>query len=980
MEKACDEFGIKPLYGCEFYCVPNLQDNHQRKDHLTIIARNQKGLQNIMALVSLAWTEGNFYYKPTIDYRLLAEYGEGLLISSGCMFGRYSQLVWKYEDEDKAYRTAQWFASKFPGAYFLEVQAFDFKESKATAEVAIAHAHDLGIPAILTTDAHYPGPTDKAARELLLRVTPGWTPGNSDVPLWQWSRKEAFQQMRSVWPKASKQIMSELMDNTIAAADLCDHVRLHRAEPVKWIPASKKVTANDDFDISIKIGWERRGFANLDRGQRAIYKARLNRERTLIRDKGFVDYLMVVADVIMWAKRHGIVVGPARGSSSGSLVCFILGITEIDPIKFGLLFERFIDINRMDPPDIDTDFEDKRRDEIHSYLRDKYGADHFAALCTFAQYKPKNALDDIARAFHIPKEPVEKLKGFVIERSSADARTSNCFEDTVAAFPAAREIVDRYPDLGKAMLIEGQYRQPGRHACGVIIGQQPLTDYTAIMRSNDGTPQIVFEGGDAADIGLLKIDILGLRSLTIIATVLERIGKDVEWLYGLPLDDKDTYKGFQRGDLTGVFQFTGQSTMSVCKQMPPKHFMELSDINALSRPGPLHSGSTTIYIGARNGERAPLSYHPEYDRITRDTYGIIVYQEQIMEVGRQLAGLSWEEVSALRKIISKKLGVEGFNKHKKAFVDGAFNTSGVEKEAAEEIWDNICTHGSWSFNKSHSVAYALISYMMMYLKVHYPLEFHWANMVDLTDQTKKVYLVRDYMREGGHILPVHLNHSAAQWEIDVAEQGLRPGFIEIKGIGPKAADELARCQPYENEADLRAKCSTRAVNAGTVKALIARGLLTENGDIGEGDNDVFGLRRLKDTIDNLPVTHRIMDLGWGKEHWCIVAGRVIEKNVRDLFEVEYSKRGRVLDPNEVYRPELAAFINLTIEDHTDSIYATYDRFIYPEVRDIIFNEKNQPDDIFLIHGTKTKGFRKVYAKRIVNVSLQQREELEEDYG
>jgi len=350
-----------------------------------------------------------------------------------------------------------------------------------------------------------------------------------------------------------------------------------------------------------------------------------------------------------------------------------------------------------------------------------------------------------------------------------------------------------------------------------------------------------------------------------------------------------------------------------------------------------------------------------------------------MEVGRKLAGLSWEEVSALRKIISKKLGVEGFNKHKKSFVEGALRTNGVDPAISEEIWANICTHGSWSFNKSHAVAYAIISYLMMYLKVHYELEFYWANFVELTDAHKKVYLLRDFLNRDDLCLPVDVNHSNVSWEIDVERGGLRPGLIEIKGIGPKAAEELVKYQPYTDLDDLQAKIpNKRAVNAGTIKAMIARGLFTPDGAIGEGDDDVFGLRRLKDTIDNLPVTNRIAELDWGRERFCIVAGKIIEKNVRDLFEVEYSKRGKVLDPSEVYKPELAAFINITIEDDTDNIYATFDRFIYPKIRDTIFNEENLSDDIFLIKGTKTKGFRKVYAKSIVNVSLQQREELMEE--
>lgn len=971
-QKACRELGIKPLFGCEFYVVRSLSaeaEVRKKRDHLTVIAKNDKGLQNIMALLSLAWD--NFYYKPIIDYKLLEQYSEGLVVLSGCMYGSYAQTVWRTEDEKKAESIAKWFSKRFPGSFFLEVQAFDLNECKKTAEVALYHGERFGIPVVVTNDAHYPSPEDAKARNLLLRVTPGWTPTTTESPLWQHSRKEQFARMREVWPSADKGLLSELMDNTIAVADMCDDIRLPDAEPVHYMPVEFD-EVEDEFLQWIRRGWNRRGLNLLTGEKKRVYKTRLKYEVGLIRDKGFEDYLMVVADVITWAKSQGIVVGPARGSSSGSLVCWLLGITEVDPIRWNLLFERFIDVNRLDPPDIDTDFEDARRDEIHEYLREKYGEDRFAQLCTFAQYKPKNALDDVARAYSVPRDPVETLKGFIIERSSADARASHCLEDTISSFPAAQEIIDKYPDLKKAILLEGQFRQTGRHACGVIIGERPLNQNTALIRSEDGKPMVCYEGYDAAAVGFLKLDILGLRSLSIIATVLGKIGKDIDWLYSLPTDDDETYKGFQRGDLTGIFQFTGQSTTSVCKQMPPTHFMELADISALSRPGPLHSGSTTIYIARRNGEQEIDWIHPIYQEITKDTWGVIVYQEQIMEIGRHLAGMDWETISLIRKSISKKLGVEGFRKLEDIFVEGCYKTNGVDRAVSKEIWDNICTHGSWSFNKSHAVAYSLISYMMMYLKTHYPMEFNWANLVTLTDQTKKMYVLRDFINAGGTVLPVTINDSDYSWKID--GNGLRPGLLEIKGIGPKTADAIIAGQPYSDWDDFVARTPGRVVNSRI------RSIIQEKDLFGDGEHDVWGLGRMKAVLDELPITHRIADLGWGKEHFCIAAGRIIEKNTRDIFEIAWSKRGEILDPKTIHRPDLPSYINITLEDDTDSIYATFDRFIYPHVRDIITSAENQPDDIFMLKGEKTKGFRKIYAKSIVNVSLQQRRELEERYG
>ena len=970
--KACRDVGIKPLFGCEFYMVEDLggePEIRKHRDHLTVIARNQEGLRSIMALLSVAWE--NFYYKPIIDYRTLEAHSDGLLVLSGCMYGKYAQAVWSRNDEDEASRTIKWFQGIFGDAFFLETQPFALNECHQTATAAINHGIELGVPVTLTTDAHYPAPEDEEGRNLLLRVTPGWTPDTKTSPLWQYSRKEAFRSIRTQWPKAPKNILSELLDNSLVAANMCEDMDLPQAEPIHYTPVEFD-NVHDEFLACVKRGWKRRDLHLLSGEEHELYKKRLYREVRMIREKGFEDYLMVVADVITWAKGENIIVGPARGSSSGSLVCWCLGITEVDPVRWGLLFERFIDVNRMDPPDIDTDFEDARRDEIHAYLRDKYGDDHFAQLCTFAQYKPRSALDDVAKAFRIPKTSVETIKGFVIERSSADARASHCLEDTIEAFPAAKNVIEEYPDLRKATLLEGQFRQFSRHACGVIIGENPLQNHAAIIRSDDGSPMICYEGYDAGALGFLKLDVLGLRSLSIIAEILRKIGKDIDWLYGLPFDDELTYKGFQRGDLTGVFQFTGQSTMSVCKQMPPNHFMELSDINALSRPGPLHSGSTTLYIARRNGEQIVDKIHPVYDEITKDTYGVIVYQEQIMEIARNVAGMSWEFVSVFRKQISKKLGVEGFKKWEEMFIMGCAETSCMDEETARPIWDNICTHGSWSFNKSHAVAYALISYLMMYLKAHYPMEFDWANLVTLTDKQKQTYVLRDYINKGGKVLPVHINKSGATWTID--GDALRPGFSEIKGIGEAIAGAIIEGQPYANKEDFLERVNKRRVHKGIQALLFDGGMFSPDGEPQDSKIvDVYGLLHMKDVINNLPVTHRIAELGWGKEHYCRVAGRIIELNVRDVFEVAWSKRGETLDPTTMHKPELAAFVNITLEDDTDSIYATFDRFVYPRVRDIIASEENEKDDIFIIKGAKTKGFRKVYAKTIENVSLAERE-------
>jgi DNA polymerase-3 subunit alpha len=830
----CKKAGMVPVLGCEFYIVEDIKDVRTRDySHITILAKNNVGYANLTRMLTKAWTE-QFYYKPRITYQDLFDHQEGLIVLSGCLSSPAMHLI-QENRMDEAEKLLRLFNEKIED-FWIEIQPVSFPEGKLAYEKLIKLFKEKlepeGFKWVATSDCHYVLQEQHKIQEILLCIQSSDVMSNPDR--WKFSQNDFYLKSRDEMKVSLESIFTgidftDALDNSIKIMESVDFT-FPMAESIKFpIPQESKIP---ELRRMCEEGLIKRG---LDKEQ--IYRDRMEREFDLILKKNFVDYFLAVTDMVQWAKKTGILVGPARGSAAGSLICYLLHITEVEPIKYGLIFERFIDINREDLPDIDMDFEDVRRHEIKEYLEKKYGRDKVGNLPTYAVFKGKSALDDVRRVFDLPRKVVEQVKHAIIERSGGDSRASFTLEDTFnsTVFEYPKQAIQEYPELHYAVELEGQLRQMGQHAAGVIISNEPLTNFCAMYKIRDSYITSI-DYHDATDIGLLKLDILGLNTLSVVTQALrnikERKGIDIN-VYELTLDDPNVYKAFCDGKLFGIFQFEGQAVNQVCRQIQPKTFESLSAISALARPGPLNSGNTTLYINRKNGKETISYVHPVMEGITGDSYGIVIYQEQVMRVMREIGKMSWEDTSSIRKNISRSKGVEAFDAFRDKFIPGALET-GLTQEQANHIWEEMCHYGSWSFNKSHSVSYTVISYWTMWLKVYYPMEFYGAILSIEAMEDKKKKILKEYQREGYKVLPIDVNKSKKSFSIE--EGGLRIGFTDVKGIGEKAAEKMEEKQPYSSYKDF----GDRTKSGEKIKqTLINLGAL-DSLDSGKGQTTLFG--------------------------------------------------------------------------------------------------------------------------------------------
>jgi len=678
-----------------------------------------------------------------------------------------------------------------------------------------------------------------------------------------------------------------------------------------------------------------------------IYRKRLNRELDLIKEKDYVDYFLITADMIRYAKDI-MMVGPSRGSSAGSLVCYLLSITEIDPIPYGLIFERFIDVNRFDLPDIDIDFPDDKRHLVVEYLSNKYGSEKVRTLANISRLKPKSAIDLMGKAIGIPKYELEDIKGAILERSGGDARAAMCVADTFDTTQPGKEIVEKYPDISLTAEIEGHASHSGKHAAGVIVSTLPLWNYGSVNSRDD---IIQLDKTDAIELDLLKIDCLGLRTLTILQQSSELAGFSYKDFYKMPLNDKETFKIFNDYRFSGIFQFEGYSLQGLVKEMTISHFNDITVVTALGRPGPLNSGGALAYTKIHSGKEPVkyLSEHPAIIKNTKETLGIIVYQEQLMTIGREYGGLSWQDVSSLRRAASKSLGEEFFNKFKNNFMEGT-REKGIDDIEAEYVWENMITFGSWGFNKSHAVSYGLISYWTAYMKAHYPLEFYTASLNNSKDETSAIRLLRDLvLNEGIEYTPVDADKSGVNWSIKDGK--LLGGLTNIKGIAYKKAKGI-----------INARLKGKGFTPSVYKML---------SNPATPYDDIFPCKTFFGHIINnykeygfksKPIEIKTIETGMKKN--IVFIGRLEKVNLRDLNEYELVEKrgGEKIESN-------TQFLNLAFEDDTDSIICSIGRMLFDSINAIDIVEKGViGEDWYLIAGRVDKGWRKVHIKEIVCIN------------
>src|SRR5215472_2241302 len=539
----------------------------------------------------------------------------------------------------------------------------------------------------------------------------------------------------------------------------------------------------------VREGWRYRRIGQLPYADREWYAERVKYEMELILGRGLADFFLFTSDTIRWGKNNGVAFGPGRGSTAASVVAYLIRITEIPPHKYkGMIFERFIDISRPDPPDIDVDCSDEERWQVWEYLEQKYGAEMVGHIGNFVRYRGKNSLADVAKVYGIPIWAREGVANLLIERSGGDSRFDATLEDTFELFPEAKKIRDEYPDIGQACRLEGDVRGMSVHAAGLMVANSPLTDVCAVYEK-DGVKVMSIDKYDAEYAGILKLDFLGLSTMGMISRCLRMAGLTLEDLYAIPDDDPRTIEVFRQGDVVGVFQFEGRATRLVNRDVRPDHFMHITDVNALSRPGPLFSGQTAEYIEVRHGRKRPTRLHPLVDEITADTYGQIIYQEQILRILKEMGGFDWFSVSQIRRIISKKMGEAAFQMSYQKFEDGAKSLHGVSAELADKIWKRLVTSGTYSFNIAHAISYSMLALWTAFLKANYPVEFYAASLAKTGNADAQFRLMRDALAHSIDVRPPSLQHSKANWR-PVPGVGIVAGWQQIPKIGQKTAERI----------------------------------------------------------------------------------------------------------------------------------------------------------------------------------------------
>jgi len=825
--------GIKPIIGCEVYVAPQSRLNKSgggitdAANHLILLARDEIGYRNLMKLVSIGYLEG-FYYRPRIDKELLSQHAQGLIGSSACLKGEISVLLQqkRFNDALKAADTYQNIFGK--GNFYLEIQSNSIAEQKIVNEGMIKISKELDMPLVATNDVHYPTRDKAAAHEALLCIQ---TQSTLDDPNHMRFATDEFY-------FRSAEEMSELfrhcpqaIKNTLEIAQRCnlelDFSQMHLP---KYLPPEGK--NKEEFLLELC----EKGLRDKEFKQDPEVQKRLDHELKIIRSMGFISYFLIVWDFIHYAKGQGIPVGPGRGSAAGSLVSFLLGITDLNPLKYGLLFERFLNPERMGLPDIDIDFCYERRQEVIDYVTKKYGQENVAQIITFGTMQARAVLRDVGRVMSITYADVDRIAKMI------PAELDMTLKKALESEPELNNLYKNDPEITKlvniALSLEGLNRHASIHAAGVVIADKPLNNYTPIFKTADDQITTGYSMGILEKIGLLKVDFLGLRTLTVIDETLKLIKKtrakeiDIE---KLPLDDTCTYKLLASSHTIGIFQVESSGMRDLLKKLKPERFEDLIALLALYRPGPIGSGMLDDFMRRKHGV-IPIRYeHPKLEPILKETYGIMVYQEQIMQIASVLAGFSLAQADILRKAMGKKIP-EVMEKERKNFLNGCIK-NGIKESSASKIFDLIEYFSGYGFNKSHSTAYALISYRTAYLKTNFPVEFMTALLTSERDNTDKIVeYVFEAQRMGLEVKPPDINESEVLFKT-VDEKTIRFGLVAIKNVGKGAAESIVAARKdgkYASLEDLTSRVDLRLANRKVLESLIKCAAM-----------DCFGLSRAK---------------------------------------------------------------------------------------------------------------------------------------
>ena len=810
MYRAAKEAGIKPILGIEGYITKDRLEHEDKKEkndpldlnynHLIILAKNAKGLENLNKLNELAWTEG-FYKKPRIDWTILEQYKEGLIITSGCLSGVLAKAI---EAGELAYAKEhiKWCKETFGDDYYLEVMPHNPAEINQTI---LDLADEFGIKPVVTPDCHHSDPAQKEIQELKLILNSYSNKTEKDVTYEKSREHDNLMDRLDYLYGADRQMSFNKFE-----IHLLSDEEMHNAMKAQGIDREDMYEATleivnkiEDYDIQDHTDLLPAQYRDPDGEIRTLamegltsrglvdnqeYLDRLDEELEIIKDKKFAPYFLVVRNMINWAKKEGIVVGPGRGSSAGSLLCYALGITDIDPIIHGLLFFRFINPERNDFPDIDTDIQDSRRDEVKEYLVKQYR--HVASIATFLQFKDKGVVRDIARVLYIPLPEVNKVMKLI------DTWDDYCNSKSTAEFR------EKYPEIEKyGEQLRGRIRGTGIHAAGVVTAKEPIFKYAPMeTRTSPGTkeriPVVAVDMAEAERIGLIKIDALGLKTLSVlddtIKIIKERHGIQIEPL-DIPMEDSNVYQMLSDGYTKGVFQCEATPYTNLIVKMGVKNFDELAASNALVRPGAMNTIGKD-YIARKQGRQAIGFKHKIMKEFTSDTYGCILYQEQVMLACTNLGGMTMAEADKVRKIIGKKKDAKEFDQFQDQFVKGASQYLG--EEGAIDLWHDFEAHAGYSFNKSHAVAYSTLSYWTAWLKYHYPIEFMFALLKNEKDKDARTEYLIEAKRMNIPVRLPHVNESDIDFKIE--GKGIRFGLSAIKYVSDNIASKYIAARPFNS--------------------------------------------------------------------------------------------------------------------------------------------------------------------------------------
>jgi DNA polymerase-3 subunit alpha len=832
MQIAAKELGIKPILGLEAYisatdrfdkrAVAKRDDNTSLYNHIILLAKDDVGLKNLQKLSQIAWTEG-YYHKPRIDIDSLWEFGDGIIVLSGCMNGLISKAI-ELGDNDKAREYVKMFKNRFGKDFYIEVQAHNPVELNIAL---LKLADEFGVKPVATGDCHFAKKEERDLEELLLILST--KPSQNKEADYESGRQRSTVLDRfdhiypdrpisfadiNVYIQSRIEIETDFInagferkDIYESSVEIADKVELYDFhENLDLLPVPKKNALKTLKEMCDKSLVEK-GLDN------ETYKERLQEELQVIADKNFASYFLIVGDMVGWAKDNKIMVGPGRGSAAGSLVCYLMGITDVDPIKFDLLFFRFINPERNDFPDIDTDFMDRRRGEVKDYLRKKFK--HVASISTYTYFKDKGVIRDVARAFLIPLGEVNKaLKG---------VETFDEYEIS----PSTAEFRSKYPEVTKyASMLRGKIRGNGMHAAGVVVAKDDISKYVPIETRKDPDdsvsgriPVVAYDMEQTADLGLIKLDVLGLKTLSVIDDAINIIkknkGKDIV-LKDIPLDDSAVFVDLSSGFTKGVFQAEATPYTNLLMKMGVDNFEDLAASNALVRPGAMNTVGGS-YIRRKRGEEMTTYAHPIMQEFTKRTYGVIIYQEQVMQACVYLGGMSWADADKVRKIIGKKKDASEFDVYKDQFIKGA--SQHITEEDAIKLWHDFEAHAGYSFNRSHAIAYSMLSYYTAWLKHYYPIEFMFAILKNEKDKDARTDYLLEAKRLGIKVLLPHVNES----DLDFSIQGnaLRFGLSDVKYISDKVGTKIKLLRPFKNYADFidKSKVKGSGINSRAIDSL-----------------------------------------------------------------------------------------------------------------------------------------------------------------